>query len=162
MEDTAERIEAQGADTDAAEPTLLEQNRIYAERLAAAETETGRLARELAIREADVSELELQITELEARLGNVTTGLAEAVAGYKALVIETNPGVLAELITGTNVDEVNQSLANARLLVERVRQEMEAEVSRTRVPAGAPARSAPDYSALSARQKIQYAIGGNS
>jgi hypothetical protein len=76
-------------------------------------------------------------------------------------VIQANPGVLAEIITGDTVEEVNESLKHARSLVERVRQEMEAEASRTRIPAGAPQRVPLDLSALSPREKIQYAIGGS-
>jgi len=60
---------------------------------------------------------------------------------------------------------LEQALAakdNARALMERVRQEMEAEAAKTRVPAGAPQRAPIDLSSLSAREKIQYAIGGSS
>jgi len=39
---------------------------------------------------------------------------------------------------------------------------MEEEVSKARIPAGAPQRVPPDLSALSPREKIQYAIGGSS
>jgi len=77
-------------------------------------------------------------------------------------VVQANPGVLAELITGDTVEEVNESLKNAQVLVDRVRQEMEAEASKTRIPAGAPQRAPLDLSALSPREKIQYAIGGSS
>ena len=45
-------------------------------------------------------------------------------------------------------------------LVARVWQGLEAEVSRLRVPLGIPVRTAPDFSALTAREKIQQAIGG--
>ncbi|MDO8569064.1 MAG: hypothetical protein Q7R57_10195, partial [Dehalococcoidales bacterium] len=86
--------------------------------------------------------------------------LSQAVAGYKSLVIQSNPGMLPELINGNTVDEVDESLKNARAIIDRVRQELEAEASRTRVPAGAPQRSPFDLSTLSPREKIQYAIGG--
>ena len=48
----------------------------------------------------------------------------------------------------------------AKALVSRVKQGVEAEVSLAKVPAGAPERTLPDLSALSPREKIQYAIGG--
>jgi hypothetical protein len=88
--------------------------------------------------------------------------LPQAVAAYKELVVQANPGVLAELITGDTIDEVNESLENARILMDRVRQEIEAEAAKTRVPAGAPQRAPLDLSALSPREKIKYAIGGSS
>ena len=77
-----------------------------------------------------------------------------------ALVVQANPGVPAELITGDTIEEVNVSLKNAQAIVDRVRQEMEAEASKTKIPAGAPQRTPPDLSALSPREKIKYAIGG--
>ena len=83
-------------------------------------------------------------------------------ATYKEIVVQANPGVLAEMITGDTIEEVNESLKNARAIMERVRQEMEAEAARTRIPAGAPQRAPLDLSALSAREKIQYAIRGSS
>ena len=88
--------------------------------------------------------------------------LPQAVAAYKELMLQANPGILTELITGDTVEEINESLKNARILVDRVRQEMEAEASKTRIPAGAPQRAPLDLSALSSREKIQYAIGGSS
>ena len=76
-------------------------------------------------------------------------------------MVDSNPGVFAELIAGDTIDEVNESLKNAQVLVERVRQEIESETAKTKVPVGAPQRVPLDLSALSPREKIQYAIGGN-
>ena len=115
----------------------------------------------LASKESEAASLRQALAEAENKLSEVTEALAQAVAGYKALVIESNPGVLAELVTGNTIDEVNESLKNAQALIDKVRQEMEAEASKTRVPAGAPQRAPLDLSALSPREKIQYAIGGN-
>ena len=137
--------------------------------------EKGTLARALEARDITIAELEKAIAgkdseiiaskqamdELDKKLVDISDALAEAVAGYKALVLKANPGVLAELIIGDTVDEVNQALENAQSLIARVRQEMEAEASRTKVPAGAPQRAPLDLSGLSPREKIQYAIGGN-
>jgi hypothetical protein len=41
-----------------------------------------------------------------------------------------------------------------------VKKSVEKEISNIKVPAGAPGRRASDLSALSPREKIQYAIGG--
>ena len=43
-------------------------------------------------------------------------------------------------------------------MVERIRSNLEAQLAEQRVPTGAPIRSAPDLSALSARDKIAYAL----
>ena len=121
-----------------------------------------RLGQALASKDGELVALKETLDEAERKLADLGKALAQAVASYKALVVQGNPGVLAELITGDTVEEVNESLKNARALVDRVRQEMEAEASKTRVPAGAPQRAPLDLSALSPREKIQYAIGRSS
>ncbi len=114
----------------------------------------------MASKDSEVIALKQAVNEAEKKLGDLGNALAQAVASYKALVIKSNPGVLAELITGNTMDEVDESLKNAQIIIDRVRQEMEAEASRIRVPAGAPQRLPLDLSVLSPREKIQYAIGG--
>jgi len=121
-----------------------------------------RFEQTLAGKDSEIVALKQALDEAERKLADLGKALAQAVAGYKALVVQANPGVLAELITGDTVEEVNESLKNAQALVDRVRQEMEAEASKTRIPAGAPQRAPLDLSALSPREKIQYAIGGFS
>ena len=130
--------------------------------------------RELSLANARTTELEQTISSLEGelaavkqsnlesehKLAEVSNALSQAVASYKARVIASSPEVPVDLITGDTIDAVNESLENARALVDRVRQGMEEEASRTKVPAGAPQRAPFDLSALSPREKIQYAIGG--
>ncbi len=101
------------------------------------------------------------MAESDEALANVRNSLAQAVSSYRVLVVQSNPGILDEFITGDSVEVINQSLENARTLTSRVKQGLEAETAMTRVPAGAPQRTSPDLSALSPREKIQYAIGGN-
>ena len=120
----------------------------------------NRLEQALANKDSEVAALKQAREESEGKLNEVKDSLSQAIASYKALIVESNPGVLAELITGDTVDEVNESLKNAQALIDRVKQEMEAEVSKIKVPAGAPQRAPLDLSALSPREKIQYAIGG--
>jgi len=119
-----------------------------------------RLEQAVASKDSEVATLKRAVAEAEGKMTDVNNALTQAVASYKALVVKSTPGVLVELITGDTVEEVNESLENAQVLVNRVRQEMEAEVSLTKVPAGAPQRAPLDLSALSSREKIQYAIGG--
>ena len=120
------------------------------------------LEQTVAGKDSEIAVSKQAVTEAEAKLAEFSNVLTQAVASYKSLVIESNPGVLAELITRDTVDHVNESLENARVLVDKVRQEMEVEASKTKIPAGAPQRAALDLSALSSREKIQYAIGGTS
>ena len=120
------------------------------------------LEQAVAGKDGEIAVSKQAVAEAEAKLGEFSNVLTQAVASYKSLVIESNPGILAEMITGDTVDHVNESLENARVLVDKVRQEMEVEASKTKIPAGAPQRASLDLSALSSREKIQYAIGGSS
>jgi len=120
------------------------------------------LEQAVASRESEIVTLNEAIAESGNKLAEINNTLAQAVASYKDLAVAANPGVLAEMITGDTIETVNGSLENARALVDKVKQGMEAEASRTRVPAGAPQRTPPDLSVLSPREKIQYAIGGFS
>ena len=139
---------------------LKQEKESMARELKARDTAVTRLEQAVADKESEVATLKQALAEADTRLTGLNNTIAEAIASYKAMVVESNPGVLAELVTGDTIDEVNKSLENAQTLIERVRQEMETEASRIRVPAGAPPRAPLDLSALSPREKIQYAIGG--
>ena len=139
---------------------LKQEREALARELKSRDATIARLEQAVADKDSEVVALKQAVAEAEEKLTDLNNALSQAVASYRAMVVETNPGALAELITGDTIDEVNESLKNARVLVDRVRQEMEAEASKTKVPAGAPQRAPLDLSALSPREKIQYAIGG--
>jgi len=110
--------------------------------------------------DSEVATLKQAVAESEEKLTAINHSLAEAVASYKALVAQFNPEVLEELIAGDTIEAINESLEKAKTLIGRVRQGLEAEITAGKVPAGAPIRTPPDLSALSPREKINYAIGG--
>lgn len=132
----------------------------FSRELEAKEAATGELEETLATRDAEVAGLKQTITEAEEKLAHINDLLSRAVASYRELVVAANPEIPPELITGDSVESVDESLQSARALVEKVKQGIEEETSRTRVPAGAPQRAPVDLSALSPREKIEYAIGG--
>lgn len=118
---------------------------------------------------ARISELEQTVTNLDNEMATLKQAMAEseeklteAVANYKDLVIQSNPEVPEELVTGDTIEAINESLEKAKTLVSRVRQGLETEIASARVPAGAPIRTPPDLSALSPREKINYAVGGKT
>lgn len=129
-------------------------------RLSEAEARIAELEQMVAERDSELAALKQATAELDEALADAKNALAQAVASYRALVVEANPDIPDELITGDSIAAINQSLENARALISRVKQVLEAEAARTRVPTGAPQRTPPDLSALSPREKIQYAIGG--
>jgi len=111
-------------------------------------------------KDSEIAILKQSIADSEQRLVEINATLAQAIASYKGLVMQTNPEIPVELLAGDTIEVINESLQNARALVDKVRQGIEAEISKTRVPAGAPQRAPLDLSVLSPREKIQYAIGG--
>ena len=114
----------------------------------------------LAEKDEELAKANTRVAEFEQVVAELESKLAQAVSSYKALVVKSNPGVLEELITGNTIDDINASLEQAGTILSKVRQGLEAEMASRRVPAGAPERTLVDLSALSPREKIQYAIGG--
>ena len=128
--------------------------------LGSAESRISELEQVVVDRDSQIVALKQSVSELEQKLGELNDALTQAVSSYRALVVKSNPGVPEELITGDTIEAIDDSLANAQILIDKVRQELEAEIAAAKVPAGAPQRAPVDLSALSPREKIQYAIGG--
>ena len=110
--------------------------------------------------EALVAQKDEELTQANSRVSELEQVVAKAVTSYKAMVTQSNSEVPEELISGDTIDSVNESLMKAKTLIGKVKQGLEAEITSSKVPAGAPLRTPPDLSALSPREKIQYAIGG--
>jgi uncharacterized coiled-coil protein SlyX len=128
------------------------------EQVKALEGTVLRLERGLAEKDSEIAGLTQALNEARQTVDELDQALAGAVAAYKETVVRANPGLLLEMIAGETIEEIDESVKKARAVMERVRQEMEAEAARTRIPAGAPPRSAPDLSGLTAREKIKYAM----
>jgi len=140
----------------------VEQAKLEKEReLKLAQDKIAGLEKTLAEKEGEISALK-QAAEISAEeKKRIEDTLAQAVLSYRSLVIQANPQIPAELLSGDSVEAIDSALARAKELVSKVKQGLEAESLKIRIPAGAPARMPPDTGALSAREKIQYAIGGN-
>ena len=118
------------------------------------------LEQSIAGKDGEITALKQSLDNSSKALDETKNALQQAVAAYKELVAQANPGLVAEMIKGETIEEINESLKSARALVERVKQEVGAENARVRVPAGAPQRTPLDLSALSPREKIKYAMEG--
>ena len=138
---------------------LKRRNETLQQELKARDAAITRLEMEKAAHEGEIAEMESTTADAEKKITEISESLTKAVAAYREEVIRDNPGVLADLISGENIEEIDESLKKAMALVEKVKQEMEEEVARMRIPGGAPQRTSMDISALSPREKIQYAIG---
>ncbi len=138
---------------------LRDENEALAAEVQARGAAIVKLEQEVAAKESEIAALKKEMDGLKQALDGLIGEIPRAVAAYKEMIVQANPGVLPDLITGDTIEAVKESLKNARAIMDKVRQEMEAEAARTRVPAGAPQRAAPDFSGLSAREKIQQALG---
>ncbi len=79
-------------------------------------------------------------------------------ASYREVILTREPDLPAELVAGDSIDEIEASLTRARQTVAQVRQHLESPAQALRVPAGSPARGAPDLSSLSATEKIRLGL----
>ena len=123
---------------------------------------------------AALSERDARISGLEAALGEaesavqssieeievVNARLAQAVVLYRASLLASEPDVPEDMVQGATVEAVQESLDRARQMVAQVRGRLEAQASAERTPLGAPARTAPDLSALSPQDKILMGLSG--
>ena len=116
------------------------------------------LEQTVAARDSEIVTFKQGVVESADKFTSLQESLSQAVSTYKTAVAQANPGVPGELITGDTIASIDQSLESAKTLVAQVRTTIEAEIAAGKVPAGAPARTPPDLSALSPREKIQYAI----
>jgi len=124
-------------------------------------------------------ELSERIASLEASLAERDTSLAEAVrendalkkdfaaldaahreavVEYRRLAVNSNPIFNPEMLAGNSIAEINAAMARVTDLAAKVRSRIEADIKAVSVPAGAPERSGPDISGLTAREKIRHAI----
>jgi uncharacterized coiled-coil protein SlyX len=129
-------------------------------RLVQAKARLAELEQTVASRDNEVAGLKQSKAEVEARIQDLSRSLTEAVASYRVMVVRTDPEIEG-LVSGDTIEAINQSVSQAKALVNKVRQGLEAEISLTRIPAGAPERTPPELF-LSPRGKIQAALAGRT
>lgn len=128
------------------------------------ETEVEALKRQLGERDqafaplkAELEQVKQQLaakTQTEEQVATLTAALTDATAKYQALLVQSNPDIPADLIKGDSVAELEASLANAKTIVQKVKESIEAQAQATPIPAGAPPRQGVDLSSLSPQEKI--------
>jgi chromosome segregation ATPase len=128
--------------------------------LVQAKTHLAELEQTVASRDNEIAGLKQSKGEVEARVHDLNRALTEAVVSYRAMVVQANPEIEA-LVSGDTIEAINQAVSQAKALVSKVRQGLEAEISLTRIPAGAPERTVSELS-LSPREKIQAALAGRT
>ncbi len=116
------------------------------------------LEREIMLRDEDIEAVKRALELTREELAGARAAYAFAVADYKRLVCEHHPLVPPEAVTGDTIEEVKASLKRTNDLIARVKQAIAEQAGEVVVPAGAPPRHEPDMSALSAKEKIAYAV----
>lgn len=112
--------------------------------------------------ESQVSELSVlkqANLDSEGRQAELSNSLVEATEKYRSALASANPSVPVSLITGETIAEIDASMETAQGVVDTVKETLAAASAETLVPAGAPERTGPDLSSMSAKEKIAYAIG---
>jgi len=122
------------------------------------EQSVGEKDGEIATLKQSVEDSNRRAGESEEKFTSLNGSLETTINAYREVLLAANQNIPEELITGTTIDELNASVAKAATLVSQVRESIEAEIAAGRVPAGAPPRTPPDLSALSPREKIEYAV----
>ena len=136
------------------------------------ETEVEVLKAALGSREERIAELESRVAEMDQRaqeqearvqeaeghLAGVREQLTQAVERYRSTLLASAPEVPEGLVHGATVEEADASFAQAKELVQSIRGRVEASMARERVPVGSPTRTGLDFSSLSPREKIAYAL----
>lgn len=156
------------------------------DQLAEAQTEVDRLQTMAADREARAAHLEETLAQLREEQSQLSASLREAQAQlaardeelaalrqevealqasrkaaaskYRDALLASQPEVPPDLVSGETVEEVDQHLEAALRMVAQLRSHLESQAQALRVPTGAPARRAPDPSALSPAEKIVYGL----
>ena len=149
------------------------------EELAEARAEAERLQSEAADGEARAAQMESQAADVQGRLAEAEGGaevrgrdmaaisertetLEAQVKGaaqrYREIALERSPELPEELVAGATVEEIDESIERARETVSKVRVHLESRAQAERVPVGAPPRSEPDLSAMSAEDKIKLGL----
>ena len=161
MEDIQEQPNEPEVPADEIE-RLREENLALTRQVAERNDRLTHLEETLAGREADIAGLREAAEAAEQETTGLAATLDEAITAYRELILNVTPELPGDLVIGKTIAEINAGAERARTLVAQVRQELEAETARQRVPAGAPPRSAPDVTGLSAREKIRFALGTNA
>ncbi len=86
--------------------------------------------------------------------------LRETALKYREARLTAAPHIPADLVTGEEMEEIDEQLAAAERVVSEMQERMEKERRQESppIPAGSPVRRAPDYSALPAGEKIKLGL----
>jgi len=149
--------------------------------MAKSDPETSALNEQLSEALAQVDSLQAAVADAEARAATnsdriaalqdeldaahadserLGTRLRESALKYREARLAASPHVPPELVTGEEIEEIDEQLAAAERVVSQMRERVEKERRQgsAAVPAGSPVRRAPDYSQLPPGEKIKVGL----
>lgn len=139
-----EQLQAQLADAEARDATRA--------------AEVSELRRQLSAREESLAAQSIELEDLRSAVTEVQAASREAVERVRQSILEREPDLPQELVTGETVADLDAAVSQARQTVAQVRQHLEQQAQSLRVPAGAPVRGAPDVSGMTASEKIRAGL----
>ncbi len=125
--------------------------------LAGVKTRVAELEEILARKNDEIVTLTLSKDNLDKKIEALSKSLAEAVNGYRSMVVQANPEIPVEMLGGNTIEAVGESLKQAKELVTKVKKRLETDLMGSHIPSGAPERSIPVFD-LSPREKIRQGI----
>ena len=139
-----EQLQSQLAEAEAREGTRLE--------------ELAELRRHAAVYEESIAAQTIELEDLRATVGEAQSATREAVQRVRQSILDREPDLPHELVTGETVADLDSALTAARQTVAQVRQHLEQQAQSLRVPAGAPVRTGTDSGPLTPGEKIRAGL----
>jgi len=146
-----DRLQTMAADREARAAHLEET-------LAQLREEHSQLSASLGEAEAQLAARDDELTALREQVEGLQASLKAAASKYRSALLASQPEVPPDLVSGETVEEVDQQLEAALRMIAQLRGHLESQAQAARVPTGAPARRAPDLSALSPAEKIVHGL----
>jgi predicted nuclease with TOPRIM domain len=128
------------------------------ETLAQLQAEQSQLSASLGEAQAQLATRDQELTDLRQEAEALRASVKVAASRYRDALLASRPEVPPDLVSGETVEEVDQQLEAALRMVAQLRSHLESQAQALRVPTGAPARRAPNLSALSPGEKIVYGL----
>ena len=111
--------------------------------------------------EADrVASVQSEQEAVRAESERLSARLRETALKYREARLTAAPHIPADLVTGEEMEEIDEQLTAAERVVSEMQERMEKERRQESppIPAGSPVRRAPDYSGLPAAEKIKLGL----
>ena len=118
--------------------------------------------RKLAEKDQAIEKLKVSTGNVRENMEKLTASLEKSISSYRNMVLKAHPEVPGELVNGKSVEEIDLSLEQAGKIIQQVKERLTGQAATEAIPVGAPVRNTESPRNMDAREKIQYALGGNS